>query len=246
MRALGFVGKRRWHEAAQKLPPAVQAWREQWCLNPVAKPWAVECLALVEADDPARAQGLEWFKADAAGAAVYVAGDWVSLVFGAFAQELPAGETANYLLHEARQALVNGVLASIGHVPSTGLVATAAHALGKPLSSDIVVRVRVESFWAYVVLDAALLNSALGPHEVKPPLFPREQALGNAKVRLSLQLPLASLSIGEMNDLQPGDTLRAQALLSQTLQLRVGQRVVASGYLARQQDHLAVQLISGQ
>jgi flagellar motor switch/type III secretory pathway protein FliN len=58
-------------------------------------------------------------------------------------------------------------------------------------------------------------------------------------------LPLASLSIGEMNDLHPGDTLRAQALLSQTLQLRVGTRVVASGYLARQQDQLAVQLISG-
>ena len=245
MRALGFIGKSRWSAATEKLPPAVQAWREQWCFSQVGKPWQIECLERVDSADQERAHALTWLKAGPAGAAVYVAGDWTSLVFGAFAQDLPADETADYLLQDAQRALVNGVLASIGQVPAAELLAAPPIALGKPLSSEILLRVSVESFRVYIVLDAALFNKALGPQEVKSPLFPRENALGKAKVKLSLQLPLASLSIGEMNDLHPGDTLRAQALLSQTLQLRVGTRVVASGYLARQQDQLAVQLISG-
>ncbi|KWU52868.1 FliM/FliN family flagellar motor switch protein [Pseudomonas palleroniana] len=246
MKALGFIGKSRWNAATEKLPAAVEAWCEQWCFSQEGKPWQIECLECVDTADQARAQDLAWLKTGSAGAAVQVAGDWTSLVFGAFAEALPADETADYLLQEAQRALVNSVLASIGQAPATQLLAAPPRALGKPMSSDILLRVSVESFRVFVVLDAVLLNNALGPQEVKPPLFPRESALGNARVRLSLQLPLTSLSIGEMNDLHPGDTLRAQALLSQTLQLRVGTQVVASGYLARRQDHLAVQLISGQ
>ena len=246
MRALGFIGKSRWNAATEKLPPVVEAWREQWCFSQVGKPWQIECLERVDTADQERAHALTWLKAGGAGAAVYVAGDWTALVFGAFAQDLPADETVDYLLQGAQRALVNGVLASIGQAPAAELLAAPPKALGKPMSTDILLRVSVGSFRVYVVLDAALLNNALGPHAVKPPLFPRENALGKAKVKLSLQLPLASLSIGEMNDLHPGDTLRAQALLSQTLKLRVGTSVVALGYLARQQDNLAVQLISGQ
>lgn len=245
MSALGFIGRSRWNAATEQLPPAVEGWREQWCFSQAGKPWRIECLQCVDSADQERLHDMTWFKAGSAGAAVHVAGDWAALVFGVFAQELPADDTADYLLLEAQRALVNGVLASIGQPPAAELLKAVPRALGKPLSSAILLRVSVESFRVYVVLDAALLNNALGPQEVKSPLFPRENALGKAKVKLSLQLPLASLSIGEMNNLHPGDTLRAQALLSQTLQLRVGTRVVASGYLARQRDQLAVQLISG-
>lgn len=246
MRALGFIGSSRRKAATQALPPVVDAWREQWCFSHGAKPWVIECVEQVEASDQAHMTSLAWLKAEIAGSAVYLAGDWKALVFGPFAQELPAGKTADHLLEEARHALINGLLASMGQPLTSGWVAAAPRMLGQPMSAEILLRISAEPSMAYVVLDASLLNGVLGPQQTKPPLFARENALGSARVTLSLQFPLASLSIGEMNGLQPGDTLRAQALLSQALHLRVGPRVVAAGYLARQRDHLAVQLISGQ
>lgn len=90
-----------------------------------------------------------------------------------------------------------------------------------------------------------MFNAALAKPVARRPLIERKHALGNARVKLSVRLPLASLSIGEMRDLRPGDTLRASALLADPVSLQLAEGpVIASGYLAKQQGQVAVQLIS--
>ena len=158
---------------------------------------------------------------------------------------MPIDETASHLMREAQLALLNEVLEALGQERVSTLKAETTAPRSGPLNAQVLLQLSVAQASVYLLLDASLLNNALAPVVPRSVLIERKQALGNAKVKLSVRLSLASLSIGEMNDLRPGDTLRAGAFLADPVSLQVGDGpVVASGYLARQSDQLAVQLIS--
>ncbi|BBH33883.1 flagellar motor switch protein FliM-like protein [Pseudomonas sp. St290] len=167
------------------------------------------------------------------------------MIFGPFMQDVPEDETARHLVREAQLALINNVLEVLGQSGVSHLTAESSRPSSGLLSAQVLLQLHVGQSTLHLSLDAALFNAALEEPVARTPLIERKQALGNARVKLSVRLPLASLSIGDMRDLRPGDTLRASALLADpvSLQLLEGP-VIASGYLAKQQGQVAVQLIS--
>ncbi|TWC11289.1 type III flagellar switch regulator (C-ring) FliN [Pseudomonas sp. SJZ085] len=245
MRMLGFVGTTRLRTARDRLPAVIRHWYEQWCFSDERHPCEVNCSALDDARELASTEG--WLRARSAHGSISLAGDWRSIVFGPAFHDAPEDESARYLLHEAQLALVNTLLEALGQSGVSLLVADPSRPFSDALNARVLLRLQVGQLTLSLLLDAALLNAELEPPVPRKPLLERKQALGNARVKLSVRLPLASLSIGEMRDLRPGDTLRAGALLADPVSLRVADGpVVASGYLAKQRDQLAVQLISNE
>ncbi|MGF6520107.1 flagellar motor switch/type III secretory pathway protein FliN [Pseudomonas laurylsulfatiphila] len=243
MRMLGFVGTTRLRMACDRLPPVARHWYEQWCFSDGRHTCEMSCTAL--GDSSELAATLLWLRAKSANGSIFLAGDWRSMVFGPFTHETPEDETARHLLHEAQLALINNVLEALGQSAISHLAAEPSRPFSDFLNAQVMLQLSVGQSTLYLLLDAALLNVALEPSVPRKPLIERKQALGNARVKLSVRLPLASLSIGEIRDLHPGDTLRSSALLADPVSLQLTEgSVVAGGYLARQNDHLAVQLIS--
>ncbi|UZE26187.1 FliM/FliN family flagellar motor C-terminal domain-containing protein [Pseudomonas sp. B21-056] len=188
-----------------------------------------------------------WLCAKSTPGAISLAGDWRSIVFGPVFHDVPEDESARYLLHEAQLALINNLLEALGQSGVSRLAAEPSRPFSDVLNAQVLLQLHVGQLTLSLLLDAALLNAELEQSVPRKPLIERKQALGNARVKLSVRLPLASLSIGEMRDLRPGDTLRASALLADPVSLRVADGpVVVSGYLAKQHDQLAVQLISNE
>lgn len=245
MRMLGFVGATRLRTARDRLPPVIRHWYEQWCFSDGRHACEVSCSALDDTREVTSTEG--WLRARSAHGSISLAGDWRSIVFGPALHDVPEDESARYLLHEARLALVNTLLEALGHSRVSLLVAEPSKPFSEALNAQVLLRLQVGQLTLSLLVDAALLNAELEPAAPRKPLLERKQALGNARVKLSVRLPLASLSIGEMRDLRPGDTLRASALLAEPVSLLVADGpVVASGYLAKQRDQLAVQLISNE
>ncbi|WP_338498431.1 FliM/FliN family flagellar motor C-terminal domain-containing protein [Pseudomonas sp. WP18] len=243
MRMLGWVGVTRLRMACDRLPPVARHWYEQWCIRDERQACEVSCSTL--SDSSGLTPALVWQRARSTNGSISLAGDWRSIIFGSFNQETPDDEMSRYLLGEAQLALVNHVLETIGQPPVTLLTDEPSCPFSTVLNAQVLLQLRMGSSTLYLSLDAALFNAALEPSAPRKPLIERKQALGSARVKLSVRLPLASLSIGEMRDLRPGDTLRAGALLADPVSLQLAEGpVVAGGYLARQHDHLAVQLIS--
>lgn len=243
MKALGVVGKTRLRVAKEKWPSVAQHWYGQWCFCDTGKNGEVKC----SVQDLAVVPALIWQKARVARGAISLAGDWQEIVFGAFAHEVPVDKTAMHLLREAQLALLNEVLEALGQGSVSHLTAETSAPFASALNAQVLLQLSIAQSSLYLLLDASLLNNSLVPAIPRRELIERKRALGNARVKLSIRLPLASLSIGEMNDLHPGDTLRASSLLIDPVSVQVKDGpVVASGYLARQRDHLAVQLISNE
>ncbi|MFD2642008.1 FliM/FliN family flagellar motor C-terminal domain-containing protein [Pseudomonas japonica] len=241
MRLLGFLGASRLAAARDTLPAQVEAWREQWCFADDA--WSIECQA-EQALDPAP---LHWLRATSPHGALHIAGrhadSWRRAVFGTHAGQLPEDASATHLLEQARLALVNILLQALGQAPVQDLSAAAPEAPGAALGPRALLRIELGDNALYCLLDAALFDAALPPLAAPPALVERKQAIGGARVRLTLQLPLTELALGDIDDLSPGDVLRAQARLDQPLTLASEPGdVLAKGYLARQQDRLALQL----
>lgn len=247
MRRLGFLGKSRMDAARKLLPGVVDDWRAQWCFVDEQAPWLSECsdeTALTEQGDVAV---LAWQKAPGSKGAIWLAGQypdaWRQVLFGAHAKDIPDDATARHLLVQAQLALVNALLAELQQAPVEALNAEAPSAPGAPFGDRLLLSIRGQGPLLYVLIDAALLERFLPPLPAKPALVNRQAAIGKAKIKLQVRLPLVSLAVGEMNSLQPGDILRARTELAQPLSLVSEQdEMLAEGYLARQQGHLALQL----
>jgi flagellar motor switch/type III secretory pathway protein FliN len=247
MRRLGFLGKSRLDAARKLLPEAVANWRAQWCFVDEQAPWLSDCSDETALAEQEAVAALFWQKAQSSKGAIWLAGQhpdaWRQLLFGAHAKDIPEDATARHLLAQAQLALVNALLAELQQAPVEALVAEAPSAPSGLYSDRLLLSIAGPGTQLYVLLDAALLEQHLPPLLAQPTLVKRQAALGNAKLKLHVRLPLASLALGEMNDLQPGDILRARTKLAQPLTLITEQdEVIAEGYLARQQGHLALQL----
>ncbi|WP_260676459.1 FliM/FliN family flagellar motor switch protein [Pseudomonas kilonensis] len=203
----------------------------------------VNCTAL---DDSSEwSSTLAWQSAKSAHGSISLAGAGASMIFGPFMHDAPEDETARHLVREAQLALINDVLEVLGQSGVSHLTVESSQPPSGLLSAQVLLQLRVGQSTLHLSLDAALLNAALEDPVARTPLIERKRALGNARVKLSVRLPLASLSIGEMRDLRPGDTLRASALLVDPVSVQLAEGpVIAGGYLAKQHGQVAVQLIS--
>jgi len=245
MRVLGFVGTTRLRMACHRLPSVAQDWYGLWCFSDALHECEVSCSAL---DDTIElASTLVWQRAQSTNGSICLAGDWRPMIFGPFANEAPEDETAKYLVREAQLALVNHVLGAFDQSSVSQLLAESSGPSSDLLNAQVLLQLRVGQLSLHLSVDAALLDGALEKPVARKTLIERKQALGNARVKLSVRLPLASLSIGEMRGLRPGDTLRASALLVDPVSLQLAEGpVVAGGYVAKQHGHIAVQLISNE
>lgn len=247
MRFLGFLGASRLNMARQVLPAQVDEWREQWCFGD-AEQWAIHCDGEQVLANHEQALGLAWQRAQCPRGAMYVAGlradSWTRTVFAAQAAKVPDDASARHVLEQARLALVNGLLQGLGQEPVASLDDEAPHAAGAALGSRALMQIELGDTALFCLIDATLLEPAL-PALAKPTaLTQRKDAIGGAKIRLSLALPLAELALGDINGLNPGDVLLAAARLDQPLTLSSSQGApLAKGYLARRQECLALQLI---
>lgn len=245
MRALGFVGEKRLQAARDRLPGVVQQWYRQWCVGDRQSPCQVSCHTL--ADAPWQDQAANWQRFQLPFGAVYLAGDWSQMIFGPLAAQVPADRTAEHLLSEAQRALLNGFLQAFALAAIESMDGRVVDDPRGALGAQVAVRIEAGSCSVQLLLDGALLNDALPSVAPGKSLYERKSALGNARLKLSVRLPLSSLRIGEINDLRPGDTLLAAALLIDPLQVHLDQHgPVAAGYLAQQQGQLALQLVSNE
>lgn len=243
MRMLGFVGTTRLRMACERLPAVARHWYEQWCMPDARHTFEVSCSALDGSSEWASTQA--WQNAKSVNGSIRLAGDGASMIFGPFMHDAPEDETARHLVREAHLALINHLLEALGQHGVSDLTAESSWSPSGLFSAQVLLQLRVGPSTLHLSLDAALLNAALEKPVARTPLIERKHALGNARVKLSVRLPLASLSIGEMRDLRPGDTLRASALLADPVSLQLAEGpVIAGGYLAKQHGQVAVQLIS--
>lgn len=245
MRALGFLGEKRLQAARDRLPGVVEQWYRQWCVGDRQSPCQVSCHTL--ADAPWRDEVLSWQRLQLPFGAVCLAGDWSQMIFGPLASLVPADRTSEHLLSEAQRALLNGFLQTFALTTIESMNCRVVDDPRGPLGSQVVVRIVSGSCSVQLLLDGALLSDALPPVTFRKTLYERKNVLGNARLKLSVRLPLSSLRIGELNDLRPGDTLLAGALLIDPMQVHLDQHgPVAAGYLAQQQGQLALQLVSNE
>lgn len=244
MRPIGVTGSTRLGICTDRLPASVTRWREHWCFTDPKAAFSVSCQseAAVLPDDLA---GLSWLKSRHSAGDLQVAGAWREAVFGPHAASVPEDDTARHLLEHAQRALIDGLFAELGLNAGGPLEPSPPGVIGGLLGSRIVIDVQLNGIRLLALLDASLLDGFLPEVAAKPALIDRKSAVGGARFKLRVQMPLASLSIGDLRGLAPGDVLKAQAMLVDPVQLVVGQSdVIAQGYLARQQDQLAVQLIN--
>lgn len=245
MRKLGFLGTTRLTHAQTVLATVTDQWREQWCFSDARLPVAVTIDALNAAEAVTKLEALSWQFAEVGTSQLRCAGAWNELIYGAHIQDVPADATARHLLAHAQLALINGLLEALGRKPATQLLHDAHTEKCSSLSSELLIQLSTAKATLYLLIDADLLNSALPVRPSKTPLVDRKAAIGGAKLKLHVQLPLTHLPIEDVQDIKVGDILRGDASLGAPLHIATHPtQVVAKGYLARQQQHLAIQLVS--
>lgn len=242
MRALGFIGASRLAAAERLLPEAIRQWREQWCFQGAAEQ-GCSCAA-ESAEVLALASVSSWQQIDAGNGSFWLCARWQQIVFGPYAADAPQDQIGSQLLAAAQQALVASLLAALGGQAKGPLHVGVPAALGAPLSPRLLLRASFGGEHLLLLVDASLLDDFL-PRLTRehPPLQERRAAIGGAKLKLNVSLPFASLSVGEVNSLSPGDILQAGTHFLEPLDLNIpGKQTVAKGFLARRDEHLALQL----
>lgn len=242
MRALGFIGASRLAAAERLLPEVIRQWREQWCFQGAAEQ---DCSCATEsAEVLALASASDWQQLEAGNGSFWLCARWQQIVFGPYAADAPQDQIGSQLLAAAQQALVASLLAALGSQVKGPLRAGVPAALGAPLSPRLLLRASFGGEHLFLLVDASLLDDFLPrPTREYLPLQERRAAIGGAKLKLSVSLPFASLSVGEVNSLTPGDILQAGTHFLEPLDLNIpGKQTVAKGFLARRDEHLALQL----
>ncbi len=245
MGKLGFLGKTRLQQAQTVLPTVIEHWRNQWCFTDARQPVEVAIEAVSTSSHQAHFESLSWQRADVGAAQLRCGGAWSELIYGVHANEVPGDATARHLLTHAQLALINSVIEALGHKPVTQLLSDASGAKTGPFSNRLLVRLGTPKDELYLLVDAELLNGFLPVRPSTTALVERKAAIGGAKLKLHVQLPLTRLPINDVQDIKVGDILRGDASLGQPLHLATAAgQIVANGYLARQHEHLAIQLVS--
>ncbi|MEO4049396.1 FliM/FliN family flagellar motor C-terminal domain-containing protein [Pseudomonas sp. CAU 1711] len=233
------MGASRLAAAERLLPAAIRQWREQWCFQCDQEPVCVCAEEGSEAMAPV-ADG-QWKLAESSQGKLWLAADWRRLVFARFASEAPQDATAAQLVDAAQQALASGLLAALG--APTAPLQDAQPIQGGPMSARLLLRADLGGVPLLLVAEASLLAGFLPQAARALPLLPRSQAIGGARLKVKVSLPFSSLTVGEANGLRAGDILQGDTHFLEPLSLTAGaQQTIAKGYLARQGEHLALQL----
>jgi len=245
MRKLGFLGITRLQHARAVLPAVIEQWREQWCFTDARQPATVSIDAFSSVNVPADFEALTWQRAEVGFSQLRCAGAWNQVIYGVHAQDVPTDTTARHLLTHAQLTLINSLLEALGHKPVVQLPNDVQTMNNNGLSSQLLIKLSTPKTALYLLLDADLLDSVLPVRVAKTPLIERKAAIGGARLKLHVQLPLTRLPIEDVQDIKVGDILRGDASLGAPLHIATSPtQVVAKGYLARQQEHLAIQLVS--
>lgn len=247
MRQMGFVGKSRLEAAQRLLPDALSAWRSQWCFECQDTPIELP-IVTAEAVGDASVTAKSWQHVAASNGALWFgvceSTSWHRLVFGEQAEEVPADQVATYLIQQAQLALVNALLKVLQQAPVKVIHTETPTAIAAAYSPRVLLTISGQKAAVFILLDASLLNTFLPNSVTKPSLLDRQQAIGSARIKLKLSLPLSEVAIEDLSDIHPGDILKTASPLSQTFHLSTEcGDVVAEGFLVRADTRLAVQLI---
>lgn len=248
MRQFGFVGKMRLEAAQRLLPEAVSTWRSQWCFGhgaEAASPLVIEAEAVP--DDVALAT-MYWLHVEAGDGCFWLgtrgASAWHRLVMGDHADDAPVDAVAEHLQHQARLGLANTLLSEL-QLATVDVLATGSLPVvpGAVCSPQILLMLRGAGEELFILLDALLFNSHLPTPEAKQPLVARSSAIGSARIKLRVTLPLSEVAVADLSGLQVGDILKAETPLTQAFHLMTDRDTpLAKGFLARTQTRLALQL----
>lgn len=241
MRALGFLGVTRLAEANRILPSLLTQWRSQWCMQDGAE-LATECL-----DECSRAIELagpcEWRRVSVGRANVWFAADWRKLLFGSYAADAPRDDVADKLIDAAQMALASCLLEALGCDATVAIDGEAPFEPGALLGGRLVCTQGHGAERLMVLLDPSLLASCLPEAQRVLPLVTRSSAIGGVRLRIKVSVPFAKLPAGEVSNLTPGDILQGHTHFLEPLDLSVQDgKTVAKGFLARRNEHLALQL----
>lgn len=240
MEVLGFLGRSRLEYARQTLPALVEKWHANWCFGSPTDGIPIRCIPASELETGLDA-GQGFSTAHAKGT-LWMGGDWHALLFAALPREVPADRTASHLIEQARLALANHLLRHLGLREVTRLSNASLSPRGG-LDSRLALLFGPAERQGCLLIDAALLGGLTATDKQPEPLVSRATAIGKARLTIKLQLPLASLPIEQVQDLQAGDLLQGTTSLMSPLHVTTAPgQIVAHGYLARQDQHLAIQL----
>lgn len=246
MRQIGYVGKSRLEAAQRLLPGVLLGWRSQWCFAS-RDATAMPAITLpADAKDDISSIATHWQQAVTPNGMLWLGGRtescWQYLVFGEQAQDVPADQIAGHLIRQAQLALANTMLDALQQRPIDAMDA------GVPTpfttcSSCLLLSVPGHESNIFIVLDASLLDAYLPIPAARFSLLDRKHAIGGARIKLKLILPLSEISVADLEDLHLGDILQTSRPLSQSFHLVTHQSaLIAKGVLMRSHSWLAVQL----
>lgn len=247
MRQMGYVGKSRLEAAQRLLPDVLSNWSSQWCFGRQDLETVLAATVTAEAVDDASITAMDWQCAVTPNGGLWLGSrapsSWHRLLFGAQAQEVPVDEVASYLTQQGQLTLANALLNALQQEPIAALFAEAPTATVTSCSARLLLAMPGHEADILLVLDASLLNAYLPIPAARFPLLDRQQAIGGARIKLKLLLPLSEISVADLSDLHPGDILKAATPLSQPFHLVTDRdALVAKGFLVRAHTKLAIQL----
>lgn len=247
MRQMGYVGKSRLEAAQRLLPDVLSSWCEQWCFGYSNQATLFAATVITEVADDVGITATDWRYALTPDGALclgsHESSSWYRLVFGEHAQEVPIDEMADYLIQQAQLALANALLEVLQQEKIPTIFAEAPDAMATACSPRLRLTIPGHEAEIFILIDASLLNTYLPIPVARFPLLDRQHAIGGARIKLKLSLPLSEISVADLSDLHPGDILKATTPLSQLFHLVTDRdALVAKGFLVRAHTRLAVQL----
>lgn len=162
---------------------------------------------------------------------------------------------AQQMAADAAQAALEALVEALGFVlRSQPVVQDAAAALPAAAcaagSGAVLAELRFHGFALFVLLEHQVVSRIAAPADAGVvtalPALDCRALLAEQPVRLSLEAGRATVGLGSLLRLAPGDVIRLDALLEAPLTLAcTGGAVVARGYLGTQDHHFALDLVAG-
>lgn len=242
---------------AASIRNSVVAWSDDWGLGEPAiecwRAWATETAELV-APGPclrlAAGDGVAWL--------CWRSDPGELLLRAMFASDRVHGQGSGTpdIAGEAAQAALDALVAALsrtlaGQPVERGAVAALPAAVMAPGSGAVLVALRCRGFAMSLLLEYAIVRRIVAPADaagVTPPLSAVDYVtlLADQPVRLPVEAGRATVGLGSLLRLAPGDVIRLDALLEQPLALAAeGGTVIARGYLGIQDHYFALDLVAG-